>query len=726
MPKLLQISVAVAKGSQGKIANQIGDLAIQNGWESWIAYSAHQGCGETDSNLIRIGGHADFYEHALESRIFDNHGLASRYVTRKLIKKIGRLNPDIIHIHNIHGYYLNYKILFRYLSQIKTPVIWTLHDCWPVTGHCTHFVTANCDKWKTGCYSCPLKKDYPSSWIFDRSCRNWQTKNSLFTSLDNLTIVPVSYWLEDIVRESFLCGCSSVVINNGIDLHVFRPKKNREQNQKFTILGVANVWTDDKGLKEFERLSRNTDYQVMLVGGKPGAERNMPDGVKYIPRTTSQQELAAYYSQADVFVNPTYADTFPTVNMEAIACGTPVITYRTGGSPESVPPEVGYVVEKGNINALAEAIEKLRNNPIPPETCRKYAEEHFDKDKCFSEYVKLYESKVNLRSAFDKAKAQAMIGVCFHELQPKLEENGVKDKLYFEWLGLAGKIQQRNEVLNRQCVTLQQKLSERGIRSTILKGQGIAALYGAELSSLRQPGDIDVYVDCGLDKAVELAKSIGQTKIEWDYKHLHLNVFKGTSVEVHYRPQVFLNPWRNKKLQRYFKDNEDRLFGGKAYLKDCGEITVPEPDINVVYLLSHMYHHLFSEGFGHKQVMDLYYSLKAADDRQRIAEDIDILGMRKFAQGMMWVLSECYGMPESEMFCTPDEKEGRFLLDKIVGGGNFSNKLHGNRARRLLQVCKVNMALLIHYPGDAMAAPLYYIWHFFWKRSYARKHHLAL
>lgn len=393
MPKLLFINTTCNHGSTGKISEQLGLMMIERGWEVYCA------CGERLSNpsklkVIKISSTLGIYFHKLISLIFDSEGKGSIIATKRLVAKIKKINPDVIHLHNIHGHYINYKILFEYLKESGKPVVWTLHDCWPMTGHCTHFVTANCAKWKTECYCCPLIKDYPSSLVFDRSRNNWLEKKNIFASLEDVVIVPVSHWLENIVKESFLRRYPSIAINNGIDLQVFKPSSTIEPNLKFTILGVANLWTDNKGLKEFEQLSRNNDYKIILIGGKPRGERVMPDGVQYIPRTNSQKELAAYYSQADVLVNPTYADSFPTINMEAIACGTPVITYRTGGSPESVPSEVGYVVEKGNISALVEAIEKLRNNPIPSETCRKYAEEHFDKDKCFSEYVKLYESFV--------------------------------------------------------------------------------------------------------------------------------------------------------------------------------------------------------------------------------------------------------------------------------------------------------------------------------------------
>ena len=400
MPKLLQINIALT-GSTGKIARQIGELAIDNGWESWIAYSGYGEEVQCKSNLFRIGGKLNFLEHALETRLFDNHGLASRCATKKLIRQIKEIKPDIIHLHNIHGYYLNYGILFKYLASLDTPVVWTLHDCWTMTGHCAHFVTAGCDKWKTGCFDCPLKKGYPASWCIDRSRRNWEEKKGCFTSVKKMTVVPVSHWLEGIVKESYLSKYPIKVIQNGIDLNVFHPQDDSAKDSgRFTILGVANVWNNGKGLAEFIELSKNPEYQVILVGGKEEQMKDLPKEIKHIERTTNQLELAKLYAEADVLVNPTYADTFPTVNIEALACGTPVVTYETGGSPEILDENTGIVVHCGDVKALEAAVEKLRQESDEErkarrKACAARAESLFDKTERFEEYIRLYDSLLN-------------------------------------------------------------------------------------------------------------------------------------------------------------------------------------------------------------------------------------------------------------------------------------------------------------------------------------------
>lgn len=398
MPKLLQINVDATNGSNGGIARDIGSLVIKENWESYIAYGRSAVPGE--SIQFRIGNNIDIYEHGIESRIFDNHGLSSRCVTAKFIKKIEKIEPDIIHLHNIHGYFLNYRILFDFLKSAKIPVVWTLHDCWSFTGHCAHFVSADCDKWKTGCDSCPLKKGYPSSLFLDRSRRNYKLKEKLFNSLDNLTIVPVSYWLEDFLKQSFLKNNKIHVIQNGIDLNNFKPLNCDKKSlglleNKIVVLGVSNVWTNSKGLNEFIKLSEHNELQIVMIGVDDNTMKILPKNIVAIKRTQNLQKLVEYYSIADVFVNPTYADTFPTVNLEALACGTPVVTYQTGGSPEAVDEYTGIVVPQGDSDSLYKAVLVITNQSFEhklkqSQKCRLRAEKYFDKKERFQEYINIY------------------------------------------------------------------------------------------------------------------------------------------------------------------------------------------------------------------------------------------------------------------------------------------------------------------------------------------------
>lgn len=402
MPILFQINAALNKGSTGRIAEQIGMLAMQEGWEVYIAHGARY-INTTSLNPIPVVTANEEKLHALKSMAFDAHGLGSEKATERLVARIKEISPDIIHLHNIHGYYLNYKVLFEYLATIDTPIVWTLHDCWTMTGHCAHFDAAGCEKWKSGCFDCPLKGEYPKSILFDRSARNYAIKKKLFGSLKNATIVPVSNWLGSIVKESYLGNYTINVINNGVDIDIFRPQEGTELRKKLDIgnrtvlLGVATAWHNEKGLMEFVRLSENPKYQVVMVGVPQNIRKNLPKEIIAIERTNNQQELAEYYSMADALVNPTYNDSFPTVNLEAMACGTPVATFRTGGSPESVTPETGIVVDKGNIDDLVKAIETICSKGKKHYTtaCRERAVSLYNKDDRFNEYIELYNTLLN-------------------------------------------------------------------------------------------------------------------------------------------------------------------------------------------------------------------------------------------------------------------------------------------------------------------------------------------
>ena len=402
MLKLLQINLSANWGSHGKIAAQIGDVAISHGWESYIAYG--RACNPCSSKLIKIGGQWDIYEHLIETRLFDNHGLASRRATKKFIKQIDELKPDIIHLHNIHGYYLNYRILFEYLQGLSIPVVWTLHDFWAVTGHCGHFIQANCNKWKTGCYDCPQSKtEYPTSLFSDRSKNNYLEKRELFTSLKNLSIVTVSQWVKNMIDESFFKDIPSQVIYNGLDLNIFQPTKSSLKNKlgipddKPIVLGVASVWAEHRGLKHFVELSKDNTYQIVLIGIKDNQRESLPSNIITIPRTSDQKELAEYYAIADVYANATYLETLSMTNIEAQACGTPVVTFRSGGAPETVAESTGIVVEQGNESAMHEAILQLirEGKNKYSEACVRRASDLFDMHDRYNDYFALYQNLLN-------------------------------------------------------------------------------------------------------------------------------------------------------------------------------------------------------------------------------------------------------------------------------------------------------------------------------------------
>ena len=399
--KLLQINTTLISSATGNIAYQIGQLSVANGDESYIAFSGRYPENKKIINSIRVGSIFDFYWHALITRVFDRHGFGSIRATKKLIKKIDVIKPDIIHIHNIHGYYLNIEVLFSYLAASQIPVVWTLHDCWSLTGHCDHFEYVGCNKWQTGCHTCPQKTLYPASLIVDNSQANYVNKNRLFNSVDNLTLVPVSNWLNSNLKNSFLKKHLSKVIHNGVDLEVFKPSirnvlvKKISQNKKFIVLGVASVWTEKKGFNEFIKLSKRLDdnFVIFLVGVRQNMKNKLPKNIISINRTSNQSELAKIYSSADLYLNLTFEDSYPTTNLESIACGTPVITYKTGGSVESVGQDSGFIVNQGDIDSLVEIIQKIRSGILPkilPEDLRMVAVEKFDKNINFKKYIYLY------------------------------------------------------------------------------------------------------------------------------------------------------------------------------------------------------------------------------------------------------------------------------------------------------------------------------------------------
>lgn len=416
MPIVFQINECL-NGSTGKIARQIGDLAISEGYDSYIAYSAWEKEFPCNSKLIRIGNKYDRYFHAIETRLFDNHGLASRKATRNLIKIIKTISPDIIHIHNIHGYYLNYDILFSYLKVSNISVVWTFHDCWAFTGHCGFFFSfrdADCEKWKTGCHHCKLLNEYPKSLFADRTKINWNKKKEVFNSIPDMTIVAVSDWIKEMTKKSFLNKFKIERIHNGIDINMFKPcglKKNvyeryciKEGNR--LIIGVANVWESRKGLPDFCYLSSNlpSNVTILLVGVKYNQMKDLPSGIIGVERTENVQQLSELYSAADLFVNPTYGDNFPTTNLEALACGTPVVTYNTGGSPESLDEKTGIVVERGDKNGLLISTLIVLNEWDLNKTsklCRDRAISFYDQNNNFQEYMKLYNTIIKHKSNND-------------------------------------------------------------------------------------------------------------------------------------------------------------------------------------------------------------------------------------------------------------------------------------------------------------------------------------
>lgn len=387
--KIFQINSVCGIGSTGRICTDLLDVLVEYGHDSLIAYGRECAPQKYLDRSIKIGSNFSVKLHGIKARLFDGVGLGSKGPTKRLIKRIKEYAPDIIHIHNLHGYYINLKVLFDYLSKADIPVVWTLHDCWAFTGHCAHFSIKGCKKWQSGCHHCSQKNKYPKSVLLDRSKRNYNLKKRLFTSVKNLTVVTPSEWLKGLVEQSFLAKYPVRVINNGIDLSVFKPsisdfrEKYHLENKKI-VLGVATSWNESKGINDFISLAGtlSDEYKMVLVGVTEEQQKSLPENILAISRTNSAAELAQIYTAADVFLNLTYEDNYPTVNLEAAACGTPVITYATGGSVESVKKE--NVANQGDLEKVAYLIDKVCGDKADINA-------QFDKNKKYLEYLNLYQ-----------------------------------------------------------------------------------------------------------------------------------------------------------------------------------------------------------------------------------------------------------------------------------------------------------------------------------------------
>lgn len=392
--KILQINTTVNSGSTGRITEDIGKILISKGHESYIAFG--RGNQKSASKLIKIGNKLDFYFHGIRSLFTDRHGFGSKRATRKFLKQVDKIKPNVIGLHNIHGYYLNVEILFKYIKDKNIPVLWTFHDCWPFTGHCTY--NTDCDN----CKKC--QKKYPISIFLNQSNRNYNDKNLIFNQVKKLQIVTPSLWLKNLVYRSFL-KYPLKCVNNGINLNQFKPSENHLKlkeklhlRNKKIILGVASTWDKRKGLADFMKLAIVIDanYQIILIGLTSKQMKNLPKNIMGVKRTENIAELANYYSMADVYVNPTTKDNFPTTNIEALACGTPVITYNTGGSPETIDIETGKIIEKGDVKGLWRAIQDLalQSKEHYTKICRLRAEQYFNKEDRFMDYLKCYEELI--------------------------------------------------------------------------------------------------------------------------------------------------------------------------------------------------------------------------------------------------------------------------------------------------------------------------------------------
>jgi len=389
--KVVQINVTCGTASTGKIVLAVSKILNEKDVENYIFYSQ----GQSDyKNSIKFTSYLEVKFQALFSRIFGNYGFDARPATKRLISHLKRINPDIIHIHNIHSHDCNLKMLFKYIKANNIKTYWTFHDCWAFTGYCPYFDTVGCDKWQTECSKCEQFRKY--SWFLDCSKYNFKQKKKAVSGLD-LTIITPSQWMADLVKKSFFSEYPVKVINNGIDLSVFKPmdsdfRKRYNCEDKFLILGVAFGWEARKGLERFLELEKRLDdrFKIVLVGTNDDIDGKLSSNIISIHRTQNQTELAKIYSAADLFVNPTMEENYPTVNMESLACGTPIVTFDAGGSAEMIDEICGSIVPKGDTEALLNEILRIqKENPFSAESCLNKAKA-FDFNQKFNEYAELY------------------------------------------------------------------------------------------------------------------------------------------------------------------------------------------------------------------------------------------------------------------------------------------------------------------------------------------------
>lgn len=399
MMKIVEVNT-VRIGSTGKIMQQIAVAARERGYVIYTFSRAWHGERAIDENHRFVGYAFDNVIHRIARAIIGGEGCFSHIGTRKFVKQLQKLQPDMIHLHNLHGSYINFPLLFRYIKKNHIKVVWTLHDCWAFTGHCPYFTMVKCDKWKTGCYNCPQYRGYPESLV-DNSRYMYRLKKKWFTGVEDMTIVTPSEWLAGLVKQSFLRDYPVKVIHNGIDLSVFHPTPSdfRERysiGEKHIVLGVAFGWGKRKGLDVFVELAKRLDaekYQIVLVGTDDMVDKQLPVSVISIHRTQNQTELAEIYTAADVFANPTREEVLGLVNLEALACGTPGVTFCSGGSPECYDASCGSVVPCDDMDAMEHEIVRIcETKPYSEEACVNFATNFSDKNK-FAEYIRLYEGQ---------------------------------------------------------------------------------------------------------------------------------------------------------------------------------------------------------------------------------------------------------------------------------------------------------------------------------------------
>lgn len=394
--RVFQLNTFCGVKSTGRIAAEIAKLVKNDGGECLIGYGVPGISPDSEPFAYRIGTPVERKLHGAMRKLLDAEGCGSVLGTRQLIREMRAFAPDLIHLHNLHGCYLNLAMLFDELAAMNKPVVWTLHDCWPFTGHCAYFDYVGCDRWQSQCHDCPQKASYPTCIGLSRAKQNFERKKQLFTQLQNLTFVAPCQWMTQPLSQSFLKRYPVRVIPNGVNLTVFKPvdsdlRTHYGIGEKKIVLSVASEWDERKGLRYLleARQKMGSEYCFVVIGLSEQQAADLPDGMIGLTHTANADELAAWYTATDCLANPTMEDNMPMVNLEALACGTPVAVFATGGCPEAVG-ECGQVIPQGNVDALCEAIRQLcQRKPDLRSLCLKRAKD-FDSRKTFQSYLELY------------------------------------------------------------------------------------------------------------------------------------------------------------------------------------------------------------------------------------------------------------------------------------------------------------------------------------------------
>lgn len=394
--RVLQVNATYGFGSTGIIVEDIGKTLQKYGHEAYFAY---QRTNQKISNGYQIGNKFDWKLHALLCRIFGRQGFYSSIPTKRFLNHIDKVKPDVVHLHNSHGNYIHNGILWDYLAKKNIPTVITMHDCWNFTGKCFHYIDVGCNKFGHNCEGCPKQHYVPNSIFFDVSATVLNSKSKIL-NIPKLKVVGCSNWICGEAKKGILQNCDIVCINNGVDCSVFKPndcdslKQELGIKDEFVVLGMANKWLLPENISIIKKVLNIANIKLVIVGCNNSQKRQLMDidkDILAIGYIKGREELARYYNIADVFVNLTHADTLPTVNMESIACGTPVVTYDNSGSTELVDNNItGIVVQDNNQNAILEAIEKIKTMSFTE--CRNIALQKFDKNKSYESYVDLYSS----------------------------------------------------------------------------------------------------------------------------------------------------------------------------------------------------------------------------------------------------------------------------------------------------------------------------------------------